>query len=198
MLALSIYKSQVRCHKYIFKKSCCISFSRTFLGFPSPFHNNAPNLQSKKISKRVNASPKEMFDIVSDVSRYHEFVPFVEKSIIHSRDPKTKQPTVAELRIGWKEYDESFTCKLNCIPNKKVVAESLTLALFEQLQTVWEFSEVKTLSGVACNVDLALNFSFKNPIYTAISSLFSDQVSQIMIKAFENRVKELKSGRQLS
>lgn len=164
---------------------------RTFFSLPS-FSSDASNLQTYRVRKRVNVTPQQMFRIVSDVSKYHEFVPFVEKSEITKVDQKTELPTEAVLRIGWNQFDEEFTSKIRCLQDQKVAVESLTILLFNNLHTEWEFKEVKSphIKEPSCEVELNLKYSFKNQLYNAISSMFSDQVTKIMIKAFEQRAIE--------
>lgn len=169
---------------------------RSFFNFAQPF-KAAP--QTYKVTRRVNASPREMFSIVSDVSRYAEFVPFVEESFVNSRDGDGL-PAEGGIRVGWKQFDEKFACKLQCIQDKSVVAEALTGPLFSSLHTEWNFKEVQAFgvtSTANCDVELKLRFDFNNPIYNTMSSMFSDQVTGIMIKAFQQRAMELKAQNRI-
>lgn len=151
--------------------------------------------QSHRVTKKVSASPQLLFEIVSDVQKYNEFVPFVLKSFINKYDDQTKLPTEAGLRVGFKLYDEEFTCQLQCEKNAKVIAESTSILLFENLWNEWKFKEVKNgYSNEATTlVEVNLRYKFKNPLYNAVASLFQDQVSNIMIQAFEQRAKDLKA-----
>ncbi|ODV66607.1 hypothetical protein HYPBUDRAFT_141206 [Hyphopichia burtonii NRRL Y-1933] len=170
-------------------------FQRSFFNIPSPFENQN-KLIEHKVKSKINATPEQMFEIVSDVSRYNEFVPFVEESFINKRDANTNLPSEAGLRVGWKQFDERFVCKLTCddkIP--KVIAESITVSLFDNLYTEWIFRKIPTLNvnqESNCEIELILKYKFKNPLYNTISSIFQEQVTQIMLKAFTNRATQLK------
>ncbi|CAK7903169.1 coenzyme Q-binding protein Coq10p, mitochondrial [[Candida] anglica] len=167
-------------------------FHRSFFNFPSSLlPTDKP--QEYIVKKRLNFTPELLFDVVSDVSQYHEFVPFVEESFVSATDSHNL-PAEAGLRVGWKQFDEKFTCKLTCEKNKSVKAESLTVSLFESLNTQWKFREVKNphIRTSSCEVELSLSYAFKNPVYNAVSSLFSEQVTQLMIKAFEQRARDEK------
>lgn len=167
---------------------------RTFFTLPSFSSGSEPNLQTYKVTKRVNVTPEQMFNVVSNVSKYHEFVPFVEKSSITKKDPKSDLPVEGVLRVGWQQFDEEFTSKIHCVLNERVAVKSLTILLFNSLNTEWNFKEMKSshIKEPSCEVELNLKYSFKNPLYNAISSMFSDQVTKIMIKAFEQRAIESK------
>lgn len=162
---------------------------RSFFSFPG-----TSNVQTYQVKKRLNFPPATLFSIVSGVEKYHEFVPFVTDSFVNNRDTKTGNPTEAGLRVGWQQFDERFTCKITCEKDKSVIAESLTALLFDKLHTEWKFfpvenPHVKLTSSV---VELNLSYSFKNPLYNTVSSLFSEHVTQLMLKAFEDRARDLK------
>lgn len=156
---------------------------RTFFNLPGK-----NEVQTFTVSKTMFCKPQLMFDVVSNVDEYGKFIPFVETSYITSRDP-SGNPSNAGIQIGWKNVDEKFDCKLHCVPHSKVIAESLTHTLFDKLHTEWNIAPSKNENR--CEVDLTLQYKFKNPMYNAISSMFSDQVTAIMIDAFEKRVQQL-------
>ncbi|EEQ38757.1 Polyketide cyclase / dehydrase and lipid transport family protein [Clavispora lusitaniae] len=155
--------------------------------------------QSYKVSKKINVPPSLLFEIVSDVSLYHEFVPFVTHSFINEYSKETNLPTEAGLRVGWKQYDEKFTCKLTCVKDKKVISESITISLFDHLYNEWNFKEVKNrfTNESSTYMELLLRYKFKNPVYNTVSSLFQSHVSELMIKAFEERALDLKIQRKM-
>lgn len=131
--------------------------------------------------------PSRMFEVVSEVSKYKEFVPFVEDSYVSDRDGQ-ELPSTAGLRVGWNQFNERFECKLACQRNKEVIAESKDILLFDLLYTRWSFKEARNFgNSPECEVTLDLAYRFKNPLYNTMSALFSDQVSKIMINAFEER-----------
>lgn len=149
--------------------------------------------QNYKVSKKINVPPSILFDIVSDVSRYDEFVPFVTKSFIN-KYLESKLPTEAGIRVGWKQYDEEFTCNIFCTKDKQVISESITILLFDHLRNEWNFKEVKNrfTNELATLMELKLQYKFKNPVYNAVSAMFQSQVSDLMIKAFEERAMQQK------
>lgn len=168
---------------------------RTFLSFGLSLESP----QSYRITKKVNVPPKIIFQVVSEVSKYDQFVPFVTQSFINKVLEDTRLPLEAGLRVGWKQYDENFTCKLSCIENTQVKAESVTVLLFDSLYNEWNFKEVKNrfTNELDTIVELILKYKFKNPVYNAVSNLFQSQVSDTMIKAFEERAMELKINQKL-
>ncbi|CAI5759920.1 unnamed protein product [Candida verbasci] len=164
------------------------------------FFNFAAKSQSQtyQISKILNGPPSQLFQIVSQVDNYKLFVPFVEDSYILSRDSQGF-PSNAGLKVGWKDITEKFDCELDCIENVKVSAKSIELELFEFLETEWIFRNVEGSSNEdQCKIDFKLNYKFKNPIYDKLSFMFAPQVTEIMIGAFEKRLKQMKRDEMMS
>lgn len=168
---------------------------RTFLGLGS----SANHQRTFRVARKVNVSPSLIFLVVADVLKYHEFVPFVTHSFVNERAQETNLPSEAGFRVGWKQYDEKFTCKLSCIKDKQVIAESVTVLLFNQLYNEWNFKEVKNrfTNELDTYVELVLRYKFKNPLYNTMCSLFQHQVSETMIQAFEARAMQLKINEML-
>ncbi|ODV63890.1 ubiquinone-binding protein COQ10, partial [Ascoidea rubescens DSM 1968] len=143
------------------------------------------------IKKKLNHPPEVLFEVVSDVSSYQEFVPYCKKSFISKTDSDNLDlPTEAGLRVGFKQFDETFVCKLNCSndSNKRIViAESLSHSLFDNLYTKWIILNDPTNNSNKCEINLILEYKFKNNIYNMVSKLFAQSVTQIMLRAFNNR-----------
>lgn len=145
----------------------------------------------------MSCSPGEIYDVVSDVRRYREFVPYVLDSFVNEVDAQG-HPTEAGLRVGWKLFDERFVCSLKCVPNQEVTAKSMSHSLFDELSTLWTFAPKKSLiasQGELCIVELALKYRFKSKIYQSVSAAFSQQVTSLMVAAFEARVKQMNMKR---
>jgi coenzyme Q-binding protein COQ10 len=79
----------------------------------------------------------------------------------------------------------------------QAVATSST-PLFKTLSTTWSFKPQQPLSSSspATLVSLDLVYDFANPLHAAVSSQFFGQVSQLMIKAFEDRCYDVYRRRQ--
>ena len=54
-------------------------------------------------------SPEEMFDLVADVGRYQEFLPWVAATRIRSN---SETLMVADLVVGFRSLKETFTSRV--------------------------------------------------------------------------------------
>ncbi|SSD60573.1 related to Coenzyme Q-binding protein COQ10, mitochondrial [Saccharomycodes ludwigii] len=157
------------------------------------------------LNKTVIAPVNIMYDVVSEVSKYQEFIPYCVESFVNKRDPKTNKPIEAGLRVGFRQYDEKFVCKVICNCNinsndktvidnnikndevKTVVAESLTHGLFDVLYTKWTIKPHPTRTN-ASEVELLLKFKFHSRLYNSVSSIFAKSVTELVMNSFSKRV----------
>lgn len=139
--------------------------------------------------RRIKAPPEVVFNVVADVSRYHEFVPFVQRSFINKVDTTTQLPTEAGIRVGWRHITEEFVCNIECEKNVSVSASALTTDLFQKLYNKWEFKMVtnRMTGQPETQVDFFLLHRFQNPIYNSTLSIFQSQITHAMIHSFEKR-----------
>ncbi|QPG75830.1 hypothetical protein FOA43_003192 [Brettanomyces nanus] len=148
--------------------------------------------QSYTVNKKFLYPPELVYEVVSSVDKYEQFVPFCRRSFINQRDAKG-EPSIAGLEVGFKEFDEAFTCKLHCEKPRLVVAKSVTERLFEFLETEWT---IEPLTQTSCNVKLKLKYDFKSTLYNQVSSLFAGKVATVMTRSFEKRSYELFKKRE--
>ena len=131
-----------------------------------------------------------MFSVVSEVEKYHSFVPWCKKSVIKKRKRRNGQ-IVAELIVGFPPYfGESYTSKVTLVEPYLVTAVCNDLNMFNHLKTVWKFSPIEN-ELEKCKLDFAVSFEFRNSVHNYISRLFFDEVIKKNVKAFlkqaENR-----------
>lgn len=170
--------------------------NRFFFDFRDFLIKKNNNLQLYKIKKIIHANSIDMFNTVSDIENYKNFIPYVNESYVKIYD-QNNLPSIAGLSVGWKNFNENFDCMIKCIPGKKIVGKSLSLNLFHYLNIEWNFNDINNINYYSskkkiekkCEVSLNLEFSFKNSLYNHVSSFFSDQITSLMINAFEKKIK---------
>ncbi|WP_415902189.1 type II toxin-antitoxin system RatA family toxin [Neptuniibacter sp. QD29_5] len=135
-------------------------------------------------SALVLHTAEEMFDLINDVARYPEFLPWCASTEIISR---TDDELVATLFLSKGGLKYSFTTRNQL--NRPV---SMTLELeegpFSRLSGVWDF---KPLSDEACKVSLSLQFEFSGKIASMAMSKVFNQVATTMVDAFVTRADQV-------
>ena len=62
----------------------------------------------------VGYSCEQMFSVVSEVERYHSFVPWCKKSVV-KKSKKSDEQFVAELIVGFPPFGESYTSTVTLV-----------------------------------------------------------------------------------
>ena len=128
--------------------------------------------------------PDQMFDLVADVDRYPEFLPWCVGSRIRER---TDDVILADLIIGYKMIRERFTSRVETQRSENRIGVSYADGPFRYLNNTWEFKPHED----GCLVDFYVDFEFKNRMLQRIMGLFFNEAVRRMVVAFENRADAL-------
>lgn len=148
--------------------------------------------QKYVLLKSINSRPENVYQVVSEVSEYQNFIPYCVESFVNKREPIDGKPIEAGLRVGFRQYDEKFLCDIKCINQNsqyKVIANSLSHNLFHLLYGEWTI-KAHPQRRSSTQVELLLRFKFKSKLYNSVSSIFAKSVTELVMKAFERRVFE--------
>lgn len=134
--------------------------------------------------RTVPYSAEQMFDLVADVGRYREFLPWVVATRIRS-DSETEM--VADMVVGFKNLRESFTSRVQ----KRRPAEIEVVYVdgpLRDLDNVWRFAD---LPEGGCRIDFEVDFTFRNRVFEALAGQYFDRAFRKMVAAFESRADAL-------
>ncbi len=135
-----------------------------------------------KKAARVAYSPEQMFDLVNDIDKYREFVPWCVESTILSRTEDEVHATLGFARGG---FQKSFTT-LNRLQPHKMVEIRLVDGPFRQLEGFWGFSPQ---GENGCVISLDLEFEFSTRILAMMFGPVFQQVAQLLVESFTKRAK---------
>ncbi|BAE51127.1 type II toxin-antitoxin system RatA family toxin [Paramagnetospirillum magneticum] len=128
-------------------------------------------------------TPEQLFELVADVARYPEFLPWCVASRIRSRDGDV---FFADLVIGFKMVRERFTSKVT-LSRPDRVDVTYTEGPFKHLNNHWVFRPHPD----GTELDFYVDFEFRSKmLQTLIGALFNEAV-KLMVGAFEKRAKQL-------
>lgn len=129
-------------------------------------------------------TPEQMYNLVLDVERYPEFLPWCQQCKIISQKNNVM---LANLVVGYKVFREWFTSRVTFEKPNSIRVEYINGPL-RYLSNTWGFSE--TPEG-GCLVDFYVDFEFKNPIFQKLMGVFFNEIVRRMVGAFEERATEL-------
>ena len=134
--------------------------------------------------RTVPYSTEQMFDLVADVARYREFLPWVVATRVRS-DSETEM--VADMVVGFKTLRESFTSRV--LKRRPVEIEVIYVdGPLRDLDNVWRFTD---LPGHGCEIEFAVEFTFRNRVFEALAGQYFDRAFRKMVAAFEARADAL-------
>lgn len=143
-------------------------------------------------------SPDLLFEIITDVSKYHEFVPFcVRCEVLPSIEDCTSSDDdpwifLAEMTVGFQRFNDSYKSKVTVSGKRKIEVEAIEAAMFNHLKSVWQISEIENGKSL---VEFLVDFEFNSYIYAYAANIFFISVSKEMVVAFKNRAISLAEKR---
>ena len=135
-------------------------------------------------TKHLPYSPEQLFDLVADVSRYDEFLPWVVAVRVRS---SSATETVADLVVGFNAFKERFTSRVVKERPDKILVDYVEGPL-KYLHNEWRF-EPTTDGGT--NLCFSVDFAFRSRIFEALAGQMFDRALRRMTRAFEERAAAL-------
>lgn len=129
-------------------------------------------------------TPGQLFDLVADVGRYQEFLPWVAATRIRSNG---ETEMVADLVVGFRALKETFTSRVRKRRPEEIEIDYVEGPL-KYLHNSWKF---RPAPGGATEVDFCVDFAFRNRLFEALAGQMFDRALRRMIGAFEDRARAL-------
>ncbi len=125
-------------------------------------------------------SPEQMFNLVADVGRYGEFLPWVSAIRVRSN---SETRMIADMIVGFKGLRETFTSQVDKSRPSRIHVEYVDGPL-KYLRNEWAF---RPDGKGGCLVDFTVDFAFKNRVFEMLAGQVFDRALRKMIGAFEDR-----------
>lgn len=133
-----------------------------------------------------------MFELVADVGRYPEFLPWCLGARIRSQ---TDTLLIADLIIGFKGMRESFTSRVALNRDAMTIDVSYQDGPFKHLNNNWKFENANTDQ---CVLDFYVDFEFKSRVLQKVIEMLFGEAVRRMVAAFEQRAAQLYGGHALT
>ncbi len=133
---------------------------------------------------------RQMYDLVADVARYPEFLPWTAAARIRSVTPKPDGSEVmdADLVISFKVFRERFTSRVVLWPEAMKIDTEYLDGPFKLMRSNWAFSD---RADGGCDVSFFVDFEFKNAILQKLIGVVFDEAMRRVVRAFEARAVQL-------
>lgn len=135
-------------------------------------------------SAHVPYSSTQMFDVINDVERYVEFLPWCVSSKVLKDE---KDIMVARLEIARAGLKHTFTTS-NLHKRPESIQMDLVNGPFSKLSGLWEF---KQLGRDGCQIKMDLSFDFDSRVMNMTLASVFNVAANTMVDAFCERADAL-------
>ena len=125
-------------------------------------------------------SAEQMFDLVADVKRYGEFLPWVVATRVRS-DGETEM--IADMVVGFNALREKFTSRVKKLRPEMIDVDYVDGPM-KELDNKWFF---RPNPDGGCTIDFVVEFTFRNSVFEALAGRYLDRAFRKMVSAFEAR-----------
>jgi coenzyme Q-binding protein COQ10 len=149
-------------------------------------------MPSFRTTRRVPFTPRQMFDLVADVTRYPEFLPLCEVLTVRRRDREgDTEILIADMTAGYKAIRETFTSRVRLDPARLEVATAGvpgSMGPFSRLDNRWQLRAAPNgLDGAGCEVDFFIAYELKSMMLQMLVGALFDRAFRRYTEAFEAR-----------
>lgn len=139
-------------------------------------------------------SPHEMYELVTAVPDYPQFLPWCERAeLLEQRETGV----TARLHLSYLGVRQAFTTR-----NEHTADASVMLTLvdgpFSVLDGMWRFVPVPATDGAnaaACRVEFELRYCFANGALNALVSPMFDRIAKTFVDSFVKRAEQVHGPR---
>jgi coenzyme Q-binding protein COQ10 len=138
-----------------------------------------------RTTRRVGHSAVEMYDLVADVERYPEFLPFCERLTVRGRRKEGERDVlVADMTIGYKLVRETFTSKVTLDREALEIRADYLDGPFRSMENSWTF---RRLAEGGSEISFSIQYEFRSRALAVLMGALFDRVFRTFAHAFENR-----------
>ena len=130
----------------------------------------------------VNHSAKRLFDIVLDIEKYPEYIPWCTKIVINERK---NNEIYADMYVKYKFIlAQKFGSQVRFNKNELTIQTNYIEGPLKDLTTNWKF---ETINKKKSKIVFDVNFEFKNFIHQKFAETFYPLIENKMIYSFKKR-----------
>lgn len=131
-----------------------------------------------------------MLELVADVARYPEFLPYCQELNVLRRveAPDGRIILTARMTIGYKMIRENFTSRVTVDRARQRILVEYIDGPFRHLENRWAFEDE---AGGGSKVDFSIDYSFRSRAFELLAGAVFDTLFRRMAESFEKRADDL-------
>jgi len=143
-------------------------------------------MKSSKQEIIINHRAKDLYQIVLDIEKYSEYIPWCKKIIIKTR---SKNEMLADMIVSYRYFlPQTFTSHVMFDSNKLLINTNYIKGPLKDLSTEWLF---KKLEIKKTKIIFIIKFEFQRLLHQKMAELFFGLIENKMIDSFKKRADEI-------
>jgi coenzyme Q-binding protein COQ10 len=145
------------------------------------------------LTRLLPYAPRQLYDLVGDVERYPEFVPWVTRLAVRDRREAGEGVTTldAEADVGFSIVHERFATRVRLDERALTIDVDLISGPFRRLTNRWRFLAHPRGAELAFDID----FEFRSRLLTALFAANAHRAISRLVGCFEARAAKLYAKR---
>ena len=140
------------------------------------------------VKRSIPCKKEQLIDLVLDIEKYPDFVPFCMDSKVHERKEQDDLLLIiADLTIGKGPFKDTYKSDVKFYKKKDFIYVTNLDGPLKHLENKWKFKEENKKTEVSFEVDFELKNDFLNIIMTKSFQFGLDKIAD----AFQKRAEEL-------
>ena len=145
-------------------------------------------MSSASINKIISCRKKDLIDMVLDIDKYNEFVPWCLESKVHEKNETKEGVEIkADLKVGKKFLNETYSSLVLYSKPKDLISVTNIDGPLKYLKNEWKFKEVNSKTML----DFTIEFELKNSLLNLIMKRSFNIGLNKIADAFEQRALHL-------
>ena len=145
-------------------------------------------MSSASIKKIIPCKKNELIEMVLDIEKYPEFVPWCLSGKIHSKKESSDLIEIkADLKVGKQIINETYTSLVLYYKEKNKILVTNIEGPLKNLKNEWRFKEINN----STQLEFDIAFELKNNLFNAIMKRSFNLGLNKIADAFEKRALKL-------
>ena len=143
------------------------------------------------VKKFIECKKEQLIDLVLDIEKYPEFVPFcVGAKIYEKKEKNNLLSIVGDLTIGKGPFKDTYKSDVKYNKKEDSIFVTNLDGPLKHLKNTWHFKEENNVTEVSFVVDFELKNEFLNIVMTKSFQFALDKIAEAFQKRAENLFKK--------
>ena len=140
------------------------------------------------VKRLIECDKNQLIDLVLDIEKYPEFVPFCLDAQVHERNKEGDLILIiADLTIGKGPFKDTYKSDVKFNKKEDTIKVTNIGGPLNHLENTWHFKEQDNGTEISFDIDFEIENKFLNIVMTKSFQFGLDKIAD----AFQNRAKDL-------